>query len=152
MDHRQLLEALVDDRVAMAVLQDRRHWSLIPDCDAACGFGPIEEPAVLAVAAGALLTLTLVSATDEAPAKLVVERHRVDPERGRVRLEESYIDGPRPIRRRRWTLVINRDAEPLEIETEQLRSRGFEDELRPPPTEKVARAIARQLGYDIEDD
>lgn len=152
MDRRQLQESLVDDKLAMAVLHDRRHWALIPDCDAACGCGTIEEPALLVVVDGALLTLTLSPATDETPAKLVVERDRIDPDRGRVRLEESYLDNHRSVRRRRWSLVINGHAEPLEIETEQPRGPGLTDELRPPWTEKVARALARQLGYELEDD
>jgi hypothetical protein len=50
MHRRQLREVLVDDKVAMAVLHDRRHWALIPDRDAACGCGTIEEPALLVVA------------------------------------------------------------------------------------------------------
>jgi hypothetical protein len=136
----------------MAVLHDRRHWALIPDCATACGCGAIEEPALLVVADGALFTLTLSPPTDETPAKLVVERDRIDPDRGRVRLEESYLDNHRSVRRRRWSLVINGHAEPLKIESEQLRAPGPSDELRPPLTEKEARALARQLGYEVEDD
>jgi hypothetical protein len=152
MDHRQLLEALVDDKLAMAVLHDRRHWVLLPDCDVACGYGVPEAPKLLALCEGVLLTFALTPATDEEPEKISVEVDPLDPTYGRVSLEQGHTDGHISIRRRTWTIRVNRSTEPLEFETRQHRGAGFADELHPSPAESLARALARRLGYQIADD
>jgi hypothetical protein len=152
MDHRQLLAALVDDQLAMAVLHDRRDWDLLPDCDAACGHGASDAPKLLALCEGVLLTLTSTPATDEEPEQISVQVEPLDPSYGRVSLEQRHTDGHISIRRRTWTIRVNASAEPLKFETKQHRGAGFPDELRPSPAESLARALARRLGYHIADD
>lgn len=117
MDHRQLLEALVDDKLAMAVLHDRRHWVLPPDCDAACGYGASDAPKLLALCEGVLLTLALTPATDEEPEKISVQVDPLDPSYGRVSLEQGHTDGRISIRRRTWTIRVNGSAKLLKFET-----------------------------------
>jgi hypothetical protein len=99
MDHHQLLEALVDDKLAMAVLHDQRHWVLLPDCDAACGYGASDAPKLLALCKGVLLTLALTPATDEEPEKISVQ---VDHRRRGVERRSSRT--ARSLRRSRSTL------------------------------------------------
>jgi hypothetical protein len=152
MHHRQLLEALVGDQLAMAVLHDRRHWVLLPDCDASCGYGASDAPKLLALCEGVLLTLALTPATDEEPEKISVEVEPLDPTYGRVSLKQGHTDGHISIRHRTRTILVNGSAEPLEFETKQHRGSGFPDELQPSPAESLARALARRLGYPIADD
>jgi hypothetical protein len=152
MDQRQLLEALVDDKLAMAVLDDRRHWVLLPDCDAACGYGASDAPKLLALCEDVLLICALTPATDDEPEKISVEVDPLEPTYGRVTLEQVHTDGHISIRHRTWTIRVNRSAEPLEFETNQHRGAGYPDELQPSQAEHLARALARRLGYPIADD
>jgi hypothetical protein len=50
MTPRELLQGLVDDRIAMMVLRDRRTVALLPECEAAAGHGSESKPSLLAVA------------------------------------------------------------------------------------------------------
>jgi hypothetical protein len=153
MINRELLESLVDDRIAMIVLRDRRSMILLPECEAAAGHGSESAPSLIAVSSGSLLTLAVSLASDDAPQTMTVQREPLDEREGRVTLVETYIDAQhRSLRRRRWRFAASAGAEPLEIETEQLMSAGFADEMRPRPAERLARSIARQLGYAIPDD
>jgi len=151
MDRRQLREALIDDKLAMVVLNDRRHWDLLPDCEAACGYGTSEEPKLLALCGDSLLILALTPATDGESEKISVEVEPLDRIHAHLRLEQAQIDGALPLRRRRWTIRVNGSAGPLVFETHQRRGAGFHDELVPSGPETLARTLARRLGYAIDD-
>jgi hypothetical protein len=153
MTDRELLESLIDDRIAMMVLRDRRIMNLLPECEAAAGHGSDSTPSLIAVSNNSLITLAFSPATDEAPQTMIVTREPLDERDGRVTLVETYLDAQnRSVRCRHWRFLANAGAEPIEVETEQLMSAGFADEMRPSPAERLARSIARKLGYLILDD
>jgi hypothetical protein len=153
MNRRQLMDILVGDSIAMTVLDDWRTRVLLPCCEAAAGLGTEDHPSLLAVVGDSLLSVTLGAASDDETRSITVKREPLDRERGTVTLVESTTGPPQRLgRRRSWIFVPAHGAEPIEIVTEQLLTGGFPDQMQPSQLERLARAVARRLGYEIPDD
>ena len=149
---RTLRESLIDDRLAMAVVESAGQlWHLLPEAELAAGVGSEDSPSLIAVTGESLLTVTVKPGTDDAPATVCVHRQHLSPDQAIVRLEEQLLHKPAAVvRHRSWTFLLTPDSDPLTITTVQKLHGGFPDEHQPPTSERLARVLANRLGYPID--
>jgi hypothetical protein len=133
--------------------------SLLPDnVDVAVG-SPIEDrPGVWAVAGNSLYEV--VAGTHVAPpsndrsTEITCRRRELDPSQATVSVRERVYarTGAGIVRERRWKITLTPDDEPILVDGEQTMRGGFEADQAVPPSEQLARGLARALGFAIPHD
>jgi hypothetical protein len=150
----ELRESLIDDRLAMTVIERAgRPWHLLPGAEVAAGAGSEESPSLIVIAGASLFTLTVAPGTDDEPAVTTVLREPLIADQALVRLDEQISHRPAAIiRHRTWTFLLTPGRDPIMVETTQKLRGGFPDDREPSTAERLARVLAHRLGYPIADD
>lgn len=133
--------------------------SLLPDgVDVAAG-SPIEDrPGVWAIAGSSLYEVEIgeyvVPPANDPATEITCSRRVLDPTQALVTVRERV--GARPgsaiVRERRWEFTLAVGEEPVVIETEQTMRGGFEADRAMSPSEQLARALARALGFAVPEE